>query len=360
MTTDVNRYNIAVWALTPGGVALGLKISKQMPDVDLHVSERFKGAETEASYFKNLPDTLAQRFHHYHGHVFIMSTGIVIRIISPHIRHKTIDPAVVVVDDRGDHAISLLSGHIGGANSLTRKISKILGATPVITTATDKNNLPSIDLIAKNAGLFIENPDAIKNVNMALISGEKIGVYDPFHLIIDSIPISLVLGIDKDGKPSSQEKIFFKTNPGVFVNDINTDLPAHILILRPGTLVAGIGCNRGTEKRELKSFLADVFRRFSLSLNSLAGIATIDLKKDETGLTDLADDLKVPINFFTSKELNRVDNITSPSIRVEKHVGAKSVCEASAILASKNGKLIVPKQSIRNVTVAVARIPFIS
>ncbi|MDH4205767.1 MAG: cobalt-precorrin 5A hydrolase [Desulfobacteraceae bacterium] len=361
MTTDINKYNIAVWALTPGGVNLGLKISKQMPDVDLHFSERFKGAETVSSYFNNLPDAVAQWFHHYHGHVFIMSTGIVIRIILPHIRHKTIDPAVVVVDDRGDHAISLLSGHIGGANSLTRKISEIIGAAPVITTATDKNNLPSIDLIAKNAGLFIENPDAIKSVNMALISGKKIGVHDPFHLITDSFPqASLVLNIDKNDNHQSEEKMFFNKNPGVFVDDIKTDLPTHILILRPGTLVAGIGCNRGTPKMEIKSFLAEIFHRFSLSLNSLAGISTIDLKKDETGLTALAEDLNVPINFFANKELNRVENITSPSIRVEKYVGVKSVCEASAILAAKNGKLIVPKQSIRNVTVAVARIPFTS
>jgi cobalt-precorrin 5A hydrolase len=361
MTTDINHNKIAVWALTPGGVDIGLKISKKMPDADLHFSERFKGVETISSYFENLTDAVAQRFHHYHGHVFIMSTGIVIRIILPHLRHKTIDPAVVVVDDRGDHAISLVSGHIGGANDLTRKISEIIGAAPVITTATDKNNLPSIDLIAKNTGLFIENPEAIKSVNMALILGEKINVHDPFHLITDSFPMaSLVLEIDRNDHHPKEEKMCFTKNPGVFVDDVKTDLPAHILILRPGTLMAGIGCNRGTPNKEIKSFLAEIFHRFSLSLNSLAGIATIDLKKDEPGLTALAEDLNVPINFFTTNELNQVKNITLPSIRVEKYVGVKSVCEASAILAAKNGELIVPKQSIRNVTVAAARIPFIS
>jgi len=132
------------------------------------------------------------------GHIFIMSTGIVIRIIAPLIRHKTKDPAVVVVDEKGLHAISLLYGHIGGANELTLKIAGITGADPVITTATDINKIPAIDLLACKKGLVIENPGAIKNVSMALLSGRKIILHDPYQYLTGTLSASNMImnGVD--------------------------------------------------------------------------------------------------------------------------------------------------------------------
>jgi cobalt-precorrin 5A hydrolase len=133
---------------------------------------------------------LKKKIRQYTGHIFIMSTGIVVRVIAPLIRHKTEDPAVVVVDDRGMHAISLLSGHLGGANELAQKIAGIIGAKPVITTATDVNLVPAIDVLAKEKSLFIENPEAIKTVNMALLRGDKIHVHDPFSFLANCLPNS--------------------------------------------------------------------------------------------------------------------------------------------------------------------------
>lgn len=351
---------IALWAITPKGVLLARKIAESLPDARLHLSADLNINNIPASYFKRLSDAISSDFHAYTGHVFIMSTGIVVRLIASCIRNKTTDPAVVVVDEIGRHVVSLVSGHLGGANSLAIKVAGLIGAEPVITTATDVNQAPAIDVLAKQHNLFIENPEAIKNINMAFITGKKFYLHDPYKLLCNSIEPSHILTAHiltdfKKGQITENEDA-----PGVFIDDALADLSKKVLILRPGSLVAGIGCNRNTTMKEIKEFLEKVLEGSELAKASVIRIATINLKADEPGLIALAEELKLPIIFFDKDELNRADGIKSPSDMVEKHTGVKSVCEAAAILASKNGKLIVPKHSTRNVTVAIARIPFIS
>jgi len=183
----INKNKIAIWVITPNGTRLADMLSMNVSDVDVYVSQNIR--ETTACFkFRSLSGTLGKKFRQYSGHIFIMSTGIVVRVIAPLIRHKTEDPAVVVVDDRGINAISLLSGHLGGANELAQKIASIIGANPVITTATDVNKVPAIDVLAREKSLFIENPEAIKTVNMALLKGEKIHVHDPFSFLAKCLP----------------------------------------------------------------------------------------------------------------------------------------------------------------------------
>ncbi|HUV50874.1 MAG TPA: precorrin-4 C(11)-methyltransferase [Anaerolineae bacterium] len=346
---------IALWAITPKGVLIARKIAENLPDARLHLSADLNINDISASCFERLSDAVSSNFHAYTGHVFIMSTGIVVRLIASCIRNKTTDPAVVVLDEIGRHAISLVSGHLGGANSLAIKVAGLIGAEPVITTATDVNQAPAIDVLAKQHNLFIENPEAIKNINMAFITGKKFYLHDPYKLLCDSISPAHILKDFKKGQITENEDI-----PGVFIDDVLADLSKKMLILRPGSLVAGIGCNRNTSMKEIKEFLKEVLEESKLAIASVIRMATISLKADEPGLIALAEELKLPISFYDKEELNKADGIKSPSDMVEKHTGVKSVCEAAAILASKNGKLIVPKHSTRNVTVAIARIPFIS
>ncbi len=352
----------AIWILTPNGSQLADKIHQNLPDVCVYASHNIEATTTEYQTFQNLAESIKQKFHQYTGHIFIMSTGIVVRVIAPLIKHKTEDPAVVVVDDGGNHAISLLSGHLGGANELTRKISQIIGANPVITTATDINEVPAIDMLAKENNLFIENPGAIKTVNMALLTGKKIMVYDPYNILENTLTGSAYLTFDdlmknfkKNGQPIDVEDIAY-----VFIDDLKVDLPSAVLILRPASLIAGIGCNRNTEAVEILTHLADVLAKNNLALSSLKCMASIDVKADENGLIMAAENLKLPLTFFSKQELNQVKNIKNPSKIVEKHVGVKSVCEAAAILATRDGTLIVAKQSTQNVTVAIARMNFLS
>ncbi|CAB1061232.1 Cobalt-precorrin 5A hydrolase (EC [Olavius sp. associated proteobacterium Delta 1] len=354
--------NVAVWALTPNGQKLAGNIRRKMTGVDVYLSQNISAGQVEHLTFQKLSETLKNKFDRYGGHIFIMSTGIVVRLIAPLIKHKTEDPAVVVVDDGGNHAISLLSGHLGGANELTRQIAATIGARPVITTATDVNQVPAIDLLAKEKNLLIENPAAIKTVNMALLTGNKIMLCDPHNFLKNTLPDAerltsdeLMQHVQKNCQHTDIVDVAY-----VLVDDLGVDLPVAALILRPASLVAGIGCNRSTEAAEILAHLADVLAKNNLARSSLKGMASIDVKADENGLILAAENLKLPLTFFSKLELNQVKNIENPSEVVEKHVGVKSVCEAAAILATRNGTLVVPKQSTKNVTVAIARINFLS
>ena len=341
VTGERKKGRYAIWAITAPGIRLARRIMKGLDLVDLYLPGRLVNHESPCFGFKSLKVKVAELFNQYKGHIFIMATGIVVRMIAPLIKDKTVDPAVVVLDDKGSHCISLLSGHIGGANELARQVAQIVEAVPVITTATDINDVPSIDLIAKELDLAIENPGIIKSVNMALLERETIEVFDPYGILKDSLKGEALGG--------------GKNQPMIYVGDETKELPPACLVLRPRTLVAGIGCNRGTGKEEIKHFLYDVFRKHKLSAKSLYRLATIDIKKDEVGLIELAEELGLPIMFFSSEELNRIKGLQSPSKLVEKHTGVESVCEAAALLAAGINRLVVPKQVAKNVTVAVAR-----
>jgi len=375
---------LAIWAITPRGLSLALKLMQAFPGI-LHVSENLLPCPAPCFSFARLADCVKDRFSLFKEHVFIMSTGIVVRVIAPCIASKTSDPAVVVMDETGRHVISLLSGHIGGANRLATAISGKLQATPVITTATDLHQVPSIDVIAVDNGLFIENPAAIKTISMAFLNRAPVYLHDPYHRLDKMSSHFNKISSDAYSSPDSginqqirlkaedpRAKDIFDTSktfrlpafsfrseiaPVVVIDDRLMRFPEHSLILRPKSLIAGMGCNRNTGTDEIRKFLVDKLHQFSLSLNSLSCIATIDIKSDEAGLLETARSLHIPIRFFTREALSGIDS-PNPSKIVNHHIGVPSVCEAAAVLASEKGELIVPKQISPNVTLAIARINF--
>ena len=209
-----------------------------------------------------------------------------------------------------------------------------------------------MDLLAIQLGLKIENPAAIKTVNMALLSDEKLTLYDPQGQLGGRLTPYICQG------PETLPETW--SGPGVFVSDQCEKLPQTILVLRPSTLCVGIGCNRNTPVEEIAALIQTVFKVHGLALQSIHTLATIDVKVDEPGLFALSEKLKAPLSFFSSETLNQVCNVPNPSAMATKHVGARSVCEAAAILAAHPGTLIIPKHKTRNVTVAVARRHFTS
>ena len=347
----LNTYGM--WAITSHGARLAATVRAGLEYSDIYLPDRLVESVPGAIGFARLTESIVPLFSRYKGHIFIMSTGIVVRLIAPLLIHKTRDPAVVVMDEKGQHVISLLSGHLGGANELAKRIAKIVGGTPVITTATDTHGLDSFDLLAHEKGLIIENPDTIKTVNMALLNGEKICLIDPYNYFAE-------LSSENGLVPVSMTDQATNTDAGIYIGDEVIDTLSHFLNLRPPLLVAGIGCNRGTKASEIRDFLDEVFKRFKFSLKSLWKLASIDVKHDEEGLLKLSRDLNIPIEFFSSKDLEKVTGLLTDSEIVKKYVGVKSVCEAAAMLAANTNNLSVPKQKTQNVTIAVARASSIS
>ena len=264
------KEKIAVWVITPNGVKLAQTLSRNLSGAALYISEKIREAANGHVSFQNLSETVRQNFDQFDGHIFIMSTGIVVRIIAPLIKSKVADPAVVVVDDQANHAISLLSGHLGGANALTLKIADIIGADPVITTATDVNRVPAIDVVAKELKLLIENPQAIKTVNMALLKREKIFAHDPFGYLEGRLSHIESGNCGANSKTRNKQSQVMEIDhiPAIWVDDVIVDLPPEVLVLRPVSLVAGIGCNRNTPMEEIQTLLENVLETHNLALSS--------------------------------------------------------------------------------------------
>jgi cobalt-precorrin 5A hydrolase len=342
---------IAIWVVTANGLRLADRLRGHWPEAVVHGSRRLaaEALPPEAVIFDRLTAHVAQRFRCFDGHIFIMAAGIVVRAVAPLLEHKFHDPAVVVVDDAGRFAVSLLAGHVGGANRLAEAVARHLGATAVVTTATDANGRPAIDLLALDLGLAMENPGAVKGVNMALLEERPVAVWDPGSLLTPHLgealrPVALA------DLPQEQA--------GIYVDDRRVPLPEQVLCLRPPTLAAGIGCNRGTDAAEMAALLEAGLAEAGLSARSLMCIASIDLKANEPGLGDLARDLGVPLRCYRAQELNQVRHVPHPSAMVAHHVGVPSVCEAAALLATEPGTLIVTKRKSANATCAIARRAF--
>lgn len=255
----------------------------------------------------------------------------------------------MVLDQGGHFCISLLGGHLGGANRLAAKIARLTGGQEVITTATDSEGLPSIDMTAREKGLAIANIKAVKHVNSAIIAKKPIQVFDPGDRL--GPDFNKTGGIDIIKIKDRREWI--AGVPGVWVDWRHKEPGKGELLLHPKCLAAGIGCNCGTCAEEIMNLVKNTFKGRKISLNSLKAIATIDVKKNEAGLRETAESLNLPLVFFSAEKLERVD-VPNPSDAPKKYVGAESVCEAAAILATENGKLIIPKIRAGNVTLAVA------
>ncbi|MBI5633451.1 MAG: precorrin-3B C(17)-methyltransferase [Nitrospirae bacterium] len=353
--------SVAIFYITDRGRGLAERLAGYYP-----------AAETK-KYSARFPSQLWKKDNTL---VFIMASGIVIRTIAPYMKDKKSDPAVIVMDEKAQHVISLLSGHLGKANQKAREIAGFLGGEAVITTASDLNNLPSIDLWAEANNLVIENWDMLSKVGTKLINRGTLSVYDEIGIILPpefkrvddlshadllvtnniydidinscglSFPLAGNLSAKAAGKDAGQAGM---TKQG----KINCDTSGK-LILRLKNLVLGIGCNSGTSEQEIESAVIKTLADHNLSFLSLHSLSTIDIKKNEPGLVSFAAKFGLDLQTFGADELNTVKGVT-PSPAAKRATGAQAVAEPSALLAAGGRTLLVPKQKIGNVTVAVAK-----
>lgn len=332
--------------------------------------------------------------------IFIGAAGIAVRAIAPFIREKDQDPAVLVMDEHALHVISLLSGHLGGANDWCRQLALLTGAEPVITTATDLNNVFAVDLFARDNGLFIENRDGIKEVSGRLLHGEKVGFYSelPWEGRLPELLVPCEMGGDgllrpqrgeensglpecrgensgqpQCGEENSGQPQCREENSGQPQYNIENDgLPECGIVIsaRPHAhavhfpvtcrlalqdLTVGIGCRKGVAGAEISTFLETVFQKYGLDKRRIARFASIRQKEKEPGILELAFAERLPFVTFTAQELEAVPGMFAASGFVRKTVGVDNVCERAAALGSGGGKLLVPKQAAGGITIAVAQ-----
>lgn len=308
----------------------------------LHLAERLKSLYPDASILRFKSELIPYHWNKTRNLIFIMATGIVVRTIAPLIKGKKTDPAVVVIDEKGRYVISLLGGHLGGANELARRIAEFLGGKAVITTSSDVNELTAIDLWAREKGFVIENEDKLPEVARRLIDRGFINVYS-------EIEIELPPEFKKVSDLNSADLVITNRDSGSRIQDSG-------LILRPKNLIVGIGCNSGTSAEEIEDAVRKVLREKGLSLHSIHSIATIDRKSSEPGLIEFAKRHGLEIISFTPEELNSIlqDSAFSQSLTVFNATGAYGVSEPAALLLSGARELLVSKQKIGNVTVAIA------
>ncbi|MEV0809192.1 precorrin-3B C(17)-methyltransferase [Micromonospora sp. NPDC050200] len=266
--------------------------------------------------------------------VAFLATGAVVRILAPLLADKRTDPAVVVVDEAARHAVALLGGHAGGANALAAEVAALLDARPVVTTATDAVGLPGLDTL----GWPVEG--AVAAVSRAVLDGE------PVRLDADATwPLPALPDNVRTDAPDAGYRLL--------VTDRVVPLDGRTAVLRPPSLVAGIGSSRGVTAAEVAGLLHRALADAGLAPASLRCLASVDLKADEAGIVDTARALGVPLQTWPAAELAAVD-VPHPSEVVRAAVGTPSVAEAAA-LRGGDATLLVPKTASAMATVAVAR-----
>lgn len=286
--------------------------------------------------------------------VLVMAAGIAVRLIAPLIQDKHRDPAVVVVDDGGRFAISLLSGHLGGANALAERVAALIGATAVITTASEAAGLPALDLLGRRRGWRLDPRSDPTAVTAALVNGEPVGLLQECgsrDWLPHSPPANLLEFCTFDA-------LMAASLAGAVVVSDRASLPisaaSPVVIHRPPTLAIGAGASRGAPTEELVALAEAALDEGGLSALSVACVASIDAKRDEPGIVALARQLGVPLRTFNAEDLACVPGDWQRSQVIARAVGVGGVCEPAALLAS-GGALAVRKRRSAHATIAIAR-----
>ena len=366
-----DRKEYAVFAITKHGIRIAERILDEIPEADLYVSKKFAMDAPEGSFEMNLPmgPTLEETFFKYNCHIHIISVGAVVRMIKNLMRDKKVDPAIVCVDDASRFSICVLSGHVGRGNYYTEKVATILNAIPVISTASDSLGTLTVDILGRELGWELD--DDSRNVTLgcaAVVNSAKVAFIQEtgennFWPLDKKLPecINYCTGLE-DVNPDGYEMLLivsdreFKiTHPEYFNKSV---------IYRPKSIILGIGCDKDTPADIIENGVLHHLEQNKISIKSVKSIATIDIKKNESGIIALTEKYGWNLVTYPADVLDRVDGIENPSETVRKYTGSRTVAEGACLKLSGADKLLIPKQSykedhdVHNMTLAAARIPF--
>ena len=320
---------LAIVAITDGGRALAEKLVRTIPGATLLTNN------------KKISTTTAENWSRFDGFIFIMAAGIVVRTIAPLVQHKHHDPCVVVMDEKGRHVISLLSGHIGGGNQLAHSLASLTGGQAVITTASDTLDLVPLDLWASRQSLHIEDQEKLTAASSKLVNRGSLSLYADVEVGILPGEFNVTTKWEEADVIVSHKDIY----------------PDSATLFRPQNLVIGIGCNRHTPEIEFEESLNELLSDCRLSRSSIRNLASIDKKNDEVGLLKFGHTNHWPIDFLDKDSINKLKNLEI-SFAALKAVGAIGVAEPTALLSGGSHLLLSRKRKWKNITMAIAQVPF--
>lgn len=344
---------VSVLAITKNGISIGAKLKEIFPDWNVYAPSKFSNDKEIIWYSEPTSEKIIELFKNNKALICLFSLGAVIRLIAPHLKDKKNDPAVIVIDDKTNFVISVLSGHLGGANELTQTIAEKLNAIPVITTAADVNKTIAVDLLGRDLGWKIDDDSTVTKISAYMVNEEKIGVYQ------DAGKINWFKELPKNVKIYESLVDLKESNSKghLIISDkiMNDDFLKDSVIYRPPSLVIGIGLHWETSKEKIKNGIDICLTKFNLSPKSIAKLVSIKKPSDVQGLIDIGKEMGVPVEYVDKEELSHV-SVPNPSKTVKAFEGTSSVSEAAAIKVS-GGKLIVEKQKFPpDLTIAIARI----
>ena len=343
----------AVLAITKNGINVGQELKKLFPDWSIFAPAKFSNGNGGMEWYSEpTSEKIIQLFKNNNALVCLFSLGAVIRLIAPHLRDKKTDPAVIVIDDKTNFVISVLSGHIGGANELTLEIAERLGALPVITTAADVNRTIPVDMVGREFGWKIDDDSTVTGISAHMVNREPIGIFQEtgkknwYKELPENVSIYDSL---KDLKDSDSRAYL------VISDRIIENLHKESVIYRPPSLVIGVGLHWDTSKETIRKGIICCLEEFKLSSKSIAKLASIKKPQDIQGLTEIGEEMSIPVEYVNREDLAEI-SAPNPSETVRGFEGTASVSEAAAIRVS-GGELIVEKQKFPpNLTIAIARI----
>ncbi len=329
--------------LTEGGKSLARKLKTHYPELRLYTTEALADKDAEA-FQKPLSSFISSVWKDFRVIIFISALGIAARAVAPSIKSKLSDPAVICIDEKGSFVISLLSGHLGGANALAREIAEKIEATPVITTSTDVQGKPCLEDLAKRYSLIIENPEDIKKVNSALANGKPVAVLSDYLQKAEGFPL-YTLG----SRPEGYHLFILVTNKLL-------EFEEEHIYLRPRNLIAGIGFSTRVKAEEIAEKIKKGFSKSNLSIKSLTALATVDFKAESHEIKRAAELLSVDVIPIPAEEIKKVEEKFESSDFVRASIGLGSVAEPCAFIASGGGRILLKKTALDGMTLAVAEV----